>query len=179
MAEEEEEGHGKKGKEKPKKKKSNMVPAIVVALGMIVGGKMMGSGKAAPATAASTLAASGHGAAAEGEAMDCATEDILHPPVKGAVFKLEPQTLNLANGSYVKVTISLQLSKAVVLEVFKEEGEAEKAADVVLATISGRDKAEFSSPQSMAALKEKLTDEIRPKFECQVLDVLISQWVVQ
>ena len=115
MAEEEEEGHGKKGKEKPKKKKSNMVPAVVVALGMIVGGKMMGSGKAAPATAAGTLAASGHGAAAEGEVMNCAEDDILHPKTKIGAYETEALTLNLANGSFVKVALSLTLGTGVNL----------------------------------------------------------------
>ena len=177
MAEDEEASEGKKGKgDKGKKKKSNLVPAVVVAFGMLIGGKMMGGGKAAPATAAGMLAA-GHGT--EAETMNCATQDILHPPVKGGVYTLDSTTINLANGSYVKVGITLELSSAVVLETFKAEKEADPAKGVLIATITGRDKAEFASPQALEALREKLLAEIRPKFECKVLDISWSDWVVQ
>ena len=182
MADEEEEAEGKgkgKGKgDKAAKPKSNLVPAVVVTIGLVVGGKMMGGGKAAaPATAASVVAAGGaHG---EGEPMDCATEDILHPPVEGGVYKLESMPINLADGHYAKVGVALQLAASVNLELFKEEGEEFKAKDVVISIITGRDKAEFASPQAMESLKEKITEELRPKYHCEVIEVLFTEFVIQ
>jgi flagellar protein FliL len=157
---------------KKSKGKNNMIPAVVVALGLVVAGKMMG-GKTA-ASAAPVLAPH-----AAGEVMDCAVEDIRTPPKEGAVHKLDAIPINLADGHYAKVGMALQLSAAVNAELFKEESEAYKASDVLISIVGGRDKAEFNSPQALQALKEKITAEVRPKFECQVLEVLFTEFVIQ
>jgi flagellar FliL protein len=168
-----EESEGSKKDAKKGKAKNNMVPAVVVALGLVVAGKMMGGAKTA-ASAAPMIAP--HVA---GETMDCAVEDIRTPPEEGAVFKLDAIPINLADGHYAKVGMALQLSAAVNAELFKEESEAYKASDVLISIVGGRDKAEFNSPQALEALKEKITAEVRPKFECEVLEVLFTEFVIQ
>jgi flagellar basal body-associated protein FliL len=173
MADEEEsEPKGKKGDKKAGKAKSNTVPAVVVALGLILMGKQMGGAKAAPAAAPTV-------AAAANAPKDCKVEDIKSPPKEGPVAKLDSVTINLANGAYAKVGIALQLSAALTLEAFTAEGTSSKATDVLISVIGGRDRAEFASPQAMDALKEKITDLVRPKFDCVVLDVLFTEFVIQ
>lgn len=176
MAEEEEAKEGKKGKEKKEKGKSNLVPAIVVAIGLIFAGKMLGGGKSAtPATALPVATAT----AESSDTLDCKVEDIKKPPKEGPVDKLDAISINLANGHYAKVGIALQLSSAVNLETFKAEGAEVKALDKVIAVIGGRDMAEFGSPQAIEAVKEKITEEVRPAFKCEVLEVLFTEFVMQ
>ncbi len=171
MSDEETSGSGGKAAKKDKKgkPKSNLVPAIIIAVGMLLGGKMMAGGKSAPVAAA----------AGATEPVDCATQDTLKPPTEGAVFKLDSIPINLADGHYAKVGLALQLSSDVNLEVFKEESEAYKASDVLISIVGGRDRAEFGSPQALEALKESITDAVRPKFDCKVLDVLLTEFVIQ
>jgi flagellar basal body-associated protein FliL len=173
MADAEESEGTKKDAKKGKSKNNNMIPAVVVALGLVVAGKMMGGAKTA-ASAAPAMAP--HEA---GTPMDCAVEDIRTPPKEGAVFKLDSIPINLADGHYAKVGMALQLSAVVDAKLFKEESEAYKASDVLISVIGGRDRAEFNSPQALEALKEKITAEVRPKFECKVLEVLFTEFVIQ
>lgn len=180
--ESESEGKGKgKKKDKKGKGKSNLVPAVVLGLCLVVAGRMLGS-KPAPDPASAGVPG-GKVIVVEAPAkdgpMDCAAEDLKSPPTAGGVFKLDPISINLANDHYAKVGIALELSSAVNLEEFKAESEAYKALDVVISTIGGRDMAEFGSPQSLETLKEKLTEEVRPKFDCKVLEVLFTEFVMQ
>ncbi|MGE0879197.1 MAG: flagellar basal body-associated protein FliL [Acidimicrobiia bacterium] len=181
MADEDEDeaGEGKKSKKGKKDKgddeggKSNLVPAIVLALGLIVGGKMIGGGKGA-ATAAPVPAA--HGAEAP---LDCAVEDIKAPPKEGIVYPIESFPINLKDGHYLKVGIALKLTAGIEKKLFEEEGHYVMAKDVAIAVLGGRDPAEFGSPQAIEAAKEKITEEVRPLFECKVIEVLFTEFVTQ
>ncbi|HET9443508.1 MAG TPA: hypothetical protein VFO65_09305, partial [Acidimicrobiales bacterium] len=82
-----------------KKARSNLIPAVVVAVGLLGGGFMMsrGGGQAAGAAPADAAA---HGEV-EGE----------HEPEPGEILVLDPITLNLADGRFLKVGLALQLPK--------------------------------------------------------------------
>ena len=174
-AEEGTKGKGKKGKgdDDAPKGKSNLVPAIIIAVGLVLGGKMMGGGGgAAPAAAAAP-------AHAEEEELDCEAKDLEKPPKEGAVIKLDSQVINLADGKYIKVAVALQLSSAENAELFEEEGLGAKASNEVIAILTGRSGAELTTPEVRAEVQEELTASIRPLFECNVLDVLLTEFVVQ
>src|SRR3954466_13748617 len=91
------------GAPQPKKGKSNMIPAVVVAAGLLGGGYFMsgGGGAAAPA-----------GAAGAGRAATTSTTE----GVTGEVIKLDPITMNLADGRFVKLGLGLQLKEGVAVE---------------------------------------------------------------
>jgi flagellar FliL protein len=175
---EDKDGKGKKGKKGKEKKggKSNLVPAIIIAVGLILGGRFMGGGNAPAPAAASATPASEEGTAKE---KDCKVYDIKEEPEEGAVVKLDPITINLRDGHFAKVGIALTLSASKDAKKFKEEGGPYKALDRLIALIQGRDVAEFASSQAVEQLKEKLAEEVRPLYECKVLEVLFTEFVTQ
>jgi flagellar basal body-associated protein FliL len=163
---------------------SNLVPAVIVAAGLVVGGKFVAGSKnatpaqAAPAAAAAATDAKGTPTNAAGEP-DCKAYDFKNEPKKGGVAALESMTINLADGHYAKVTIALQLPETVKLEEFEKMGKTAIAADQVNKVIAGREVTDFATPQSMGELKKKLDAEIRPAYECEVLEVLVTNFVTQ
>jgi flagellar FliL protein len=174
---------GKKGKKADKegkegKGKSNLVPAVVLAVGLVLGGKMMGGGGGAAAAPTEPVPAAEH-AAEDPEHVDCAVFDIKNEPQEGGVYNLEPLSINLADGHYLKVGVALQLSVAEDLKHFTEEGLGAKAADIVIKVFGGRSMEELSSAAAVEEVKEQLAQEIRPLYHCEVLDVLLTNFVMQ
>jgi flagellar FliL protein len=109
---------GEEGAKKEKGGKSNLVPALVVAVGLIVGGFLMGRGGGGDHPAEAAAAA---------------------PPTTeatGGVAKLEAVTMNLADGKYLKVTIGLALKKGADPKEFLGTGEQAKALDLTLQQLS-------------------------------------------
>jgi flagellar protein FliL len=185
MAEDEAAEGGKKGKKGKKDKgegggqKSNLVPAVILAVGFVVGGRMMGSSGGQAAAAAPEAAAAKEAAAGHEEELDCAKEDIKKPPTEGGVYKLDAITVNLKDGHYLKVGIALVLDKALDKKKLEEEGSAAMALDPTIAVLGGRQKEEFESNRAIQAAKEEITAEVRPLFHCKVIDVKFTEFVVQ
>jgi len=171
---------GKKGKrdkgEKGGKGRSNLVPAVVIAVGLVLGGKMMGGGS----SGAETPAPGEHPAAAVDEhaPLDCEAKDLESAPKEGAVVQLPTQTLNLAGGNFLKVGVALQLSAAESKETFEEEGLAAKAANQVITVLGAHSAAELLDPAARVHVQEELTAAIRPLYECNVLEVLFTEFVI-
>ena len=94
---------GKKGKKDKKEKggKSNLVPAIVLALGILGGGYFMGQG--------------GGGTAAAGPTTTEA-------PVLGEIATVDPININLKDGHFLRVGMALQLIEGIEKAEF-EKGE--------------------------------------------------------
>src|SRR3954454_297242 len=90
-----------------KKGKSNMLPAVVVAAGLLGGGYFMSGGGGAKAEPA--------GAAVAGASATTSTTE----GANGEVVKLDPITMNLADGRFVKLGLGLQLKEGVPAEGFE------------------------------------------------------------
>lgn len=181
------EGGGKKGKKAKKAKgeggqKSNLVPAVILAVGFVIGGRMMGSGggqAAATTDAAKAEAAAVASAGAKDEKVDCAKDDIKKPKTEGGVYKLDPITVNLEDGRYLKVGIALVLDKSLDKKKLEEEGKAAIALDPTIAVLGGRKAEEFESNRAIQAAKDEITELVRPMFTCKVMDVKLTEFVVQ
>lgn len=142
--------------------KGKLVPAVVLAIGLIGGGYFMGGGKSkavAPAAAA-------------GEA---ATTTTLAAP--GEILALDSITLNLADNRLLKVGIALQLAKTAKTEEMKNE--APKALDEAITLLGGRSFADLSSPAGRAAAKEELSKKITEAYEGKVLGIYFTEFVMQ
>jgi flagellar basal body-associated protein FliL len=167
-------------KAKRSRGRSNLIPALVVAAGLVGGGALVGkqvhsSASAQPAAAPTVTQ--------PGDPMDCKAYDARERPKEGSVIKLDPISINLADDStggkhYAKVGIALQLAESVDAKKFTDENQAYRALDVVNEVIANRDVADFASPQAKF-IKSKITDEVRPLYQCGVLDVLFTDFVVQ
>lgn len=157
------EGSGKDGKDK--KGKSSLLPAVIIAVGLLgagyfVGGK--GGGGGAPAQAHETAA-------------EKTTTTEAHP--EGEVIKLEAITLNLADGRFLKVGLALQLAEGASAE--KLEGHAPVALDEAISLLGDRTYAQLSAPGGRAQAKKELTERVEKRFAGKVVDVYFTEFVMQ
>ncbi len=160
--------------------RSNLIPALVVAAGLVGGGALVGKqvhGSASAQSAAPPVTQAG-------DPVDCKVWDAREQPEEGAIAKLEPISINLEDDRsggkhYAKVGIALQLAASVDANKFEEENQAFRALDVVNSVIANRSVSEFATPQASKAIKAKITEQVRPLYGCEVLEVLFTDFVMQ
>lgn len=95
-------------------------------------------------------------------------------PEKGEVLRLEPISLNLANGSYLKLGMALQV---VAEAAHKPDGS--QAQDFAITLFTGRTKEELSDPAVREALKAELVAKVKEETHDEVFDVYFTEFVTQ
>lgn len=160
---------GKKGKKAKKEKggRSNLLPAVVLAVGIAAGGWFMGG--------------SGGGAAAS-------TETTADPAVvEGPLLGVEPLTVNLAGGHYLRVAVSLQLSDEYTDVVEDHDTGAEALAhhdetrvrDTLISLFGGRDASELSTSEGRDAARHDLHEATSELLDGTVMEVYFTEFVIQ
>lgn len=155
------EAAGKKGKKAKKDSaggKSNLVPAIVLALGILGGGYFMGQGG--------------------GESAAAAGPTTTEAPVLGEIATVDAININLKDGHFLRVGMALQLIEGVLKSDF-EKGETAKANDIVIAELGGSDMADISTSEGREKVKEKLKEKLKEVYEGEVTDVYFTDFVMQ
>ncbi len=145
-----------------KKKGKGKLVVILVALVVLLGG----------GGAAYFLVFAKHSAptaAEKAEAAKAAEEAKL-----GKVVTVDPISINLADGHFLKIGIALQESTSV-----SEDVDGSKALDTVIALYSGKSMDEISTPQGREDTKEELVKEVKEAYPDEVLDVYFTQYVMQ
>jgi flagellar FliL protein len=101
-------------------------------------------------------------------------------PVPGQVVDLEPLTLNLADGRFLKVGLSLQLAAG------SHGGEAEgetfngaKARDAAIAVFGQRTYAQLLAPKGRDSARQALDAEVQRRYPDEVLGVYLTEFVMQ
>jgi len=95
-------------------------------------------------------------------------------PDPGTVLVIEPISLNLADGHYLRLGLGLQLTKDVA-----EEPDTARALDQAVALFSGRTMAEVNSAEGREALKVELLAQLTEVYEGEVIDVYFTDYVTQ
>lgn len=95
-------------------------------------------------------------------------------PVAGAVVTIDPISINLAEGHYLKLGLALQQTAAVT-----ENVDGSKALDTAIELYSNKSMAELSDPTSREAVKKELTEKIEKKYDDEVMAVYFTQYVMQ
>lgn len=103
------------------------------------------------------------------------------PRAAGEVAVFEPISLNLAEGHYLKLGVSLQMYEA---EAAGGHGKVKavdgsKAMDVAIDMFTGRTMAELSDPAVRASLKEEYLVEVNEAYHDEVMEVYFTQFVMQ
>lgn len=158
----------KKGKkEKGAKGKSNLIPAVVLALGVAAGGYFMGGGESA----------------AEGTAEAEPEVPVVEP---GALVSLDPMTLNLDDGRFLRVGVSFLMTAEFESAEGKEGGahhfypeDAGPLQDQLIAMFAWRDGADLVGADQLAATKAELLERANELFDGQVLEVYLTDFVMQ
>jgi flagellar protein FliL len=103
-------------------------------------------------------------------------EPVAEPePVPGAVLTVDPVSLNLADGHYLRLGMALQLTEA----VGEEAPDTARALDLAIALFSGRTVAEVSDPATRDALTAELAHQLEETYEGEVIDVYLTNYVTQ
>ncbi|WP_147794763.1 flagellar basal body-associated protein FliL [Cellulomonas sp. Y8] len=92
----------------------------------------------------------------------------------GTVQAVEPISINLANGRYLRLGLGLQLTAEVA-----EDVDTVKALDLAIALFSQRSIDELNTPEGRDALKNQLATQLTEVYEGEVVDVYFSNFVYQ
>lgn len=95
-------------------------------------------------------------------------------PEPGEVLAVDPVSLNLEGGHYLRLGLALQLTKDV-----SEAPDPSQAVDHAIALFSGRSVEEVSDPKTREKLRDQLADELSDVYEGEVMAVYLTNYVTQ
>lgn len=139
----------------PPKKKRTLLLLVIVAVvaGVGLGGAYMVMGSKS-----------------EGEAAEVVEPE----PIPGEVFKIDPISINLAGGHYLRLGLGLQL-----VEGAAHEPNAAPALDAAIAMFSGLPIETVSDPAERERLKAELAEQLHGVYHEEVIDVYLTDFVTQ
>lgn len=170
MAKKKQQEDGAEGGEK-KKRSPLILVGLCLALG---GGGYMLGGRSAGASG-------GDGAAATTTTivqLEGCHEGIDATTAEHHAIDLPAMNVNLNDGHYLRVTVSLGLCPDVVVTEEKPLVTA-PAKDLIVSTLSGRSMAELADPEGREEVKEQLRDRIADAYPEQVHDIYFLEFVMQ
>lgn len=150
--------------DKAAKGKSNLVPAIVLAVGIAAGGYFMG------------------GSSDKATADDKKSEE--EAPKPGEIATMEPLSVNLADGHFLKVGVAVVLAEGIEPGEF-QKGKIAKAKDMLIDRLGGVPMETLTSPENRKALKEELSARAKEIYideetkQPTVLEVYFTDFVMQ
>lgn len=155
------------GKPGPKKMIVTAVLAVVlIGVGYVLGGQMGGSGAAVAEESAETAPE--------------ATEEGAEEVHVGIVVDLDAVNVNLADGHYLRVAISLGLSPDIDFgHGSVEDFPVAAASDTLLYTFSGRTLAELSSTEGREHARIELAEGLAEHYGEDVVSVYYTEFVMQ
>jgi flagellar FliL protein len=106
-------------------------------------------------------------------------EAAVHEPVPGPVVDLEPLTLNLADGRFLKVGLSLQLTEEAASGHGEEGVNGAKARDAAIGIFGQRTYAQLLAPKGREAARKALDAEVKHRYEGEVIKVYLTEFVMQ
>ena len=95
-------------------------------------------------------------------------------PVAGAVVKLDPITVNLAAGHFLKLGLSLQASADA-----GEDVSGAKALDAAIGLFTGRTVEELAKRDGREKAKAALVKQVAELYEDKVYDIYFTDFVMQ
>jgi flagellar protein FliL len=157
-----------------------ILPTVLLILGAVYMFVLAPSGDssstAKTTTASAKAKASAAAAAASGEEPSTDGEEDPAPvstEVPGKLVVVEPVTINLANGHYLKVGLAMQATAAA-----GEEVTPSKAADSLITEFSGKTVDEIATKEGREAAKKALLKMIRKSYEKQVYELYYTTYVM-
>jgi len=95
-------------------------------------------------------------------------------PLPGVVVRMDPISINLAGGHYLKVGIALQATIDA-----HEEPDGSHAQDLVVSRLTGRTVEELADAAAREAIKAELVTEVGESYHHEVIDMWFYEFVTQ
>lgn len=147
---------GKKGK-KEKGGKSNLLPAIVLAIGLVAGGYLMGGSDDKAAAGA---------------------KETTTTLAKGEISISDPISINLADGHFLKVSVGVQLAEGIEPGEFAK-GKIAEVNDMLIELAGGEDINVLSTRDGRKKLNDEMTKLALKELEGEVLGFYFNDFVMQ
>jgi flagellar FliL protein len=147
---------------KAHKSRNNLIPAVVLAVGLAAAGYFFSSGK-------------GGGTASAAPATPVATTPTT--VAEGDIVKLDATTLNLADGRFLKIGIGLQLKKGIKPEEYTTK--SAKALDLAITLFGSKTYAQLADPAARSAAKDQLSADVVKAYDGEVTRVYFTEFVMQ
>jgi flagellar FliL protein len=97
---------------------------------------------------------------------------IVHTP--GIIVTVDPITVNLAGGHFLKLGMALQADKSAPADV-----SGAKALDLAIELFSNKTIAELSTKDGRDKAKEKLVEQVTEAYDNEVYDIYFTEFVYQ
>jgi len=165
--------------EKTKKKRGNLLPAVIVAIGLFGGAFMMKGGKAKAATTTTTAGKAGAAAAGPGGATGSTTTLPTSAKTLAQFAKLDDITLNLEDGHYLKIGIALQLSPKALVTDYTTGGSASMALDLAISVLGADTYNQLMQPAFRADAKAELDKQVVAAYGGLVQGIYFTDFVMQ
>ena len=155
----------------PDRGRGRLIPALLVSVALVVAGYFVGGRGGGPATGSEPV-----------------VTVVVEEPTVERVLDLEPVNVNLADGRYLRVGISMGIahSEDESLDAAATGGEESittepvaPAADLVLATFAGRSFEELASAAGREKARSALRDGLQELYGDEVLTVFFTEFVMQ
>ncbi len=101
------------------------------------------------------------------------------PQEPGAVVKMEPITMNLADGHYLKLGMALQFAVSDGGGHGGSDPDGSHALDIAISHFSNREVAELSSGTAREKAKKELVKKVRKAYHDEVMDIYFTEFVMQ
>jgi flagellar protein FliL len=95
-------------------------------------------------------------------------------PEPGEVLTLEPITLNLTDGHYLKLRLALQATADV-----EKKLDGSRAMDLAVSEFSNRPVAELSGNEAREASKAALKQKVSDAYKGDVMDIYFTEFVME
>jgi len=95
-------------------------------------------------------------------------------PKPGKVIPLDPITVNLAGGHYLKIHLALQATADA-----GDTMDGSQALDLTVAQFSNLNLADLASTEGRTKAKEKLLTAVEKAYEDKVMDIYFTEFVMQ
>lgn len=98
------------------------------------------------------------------------------PPVGGDVVAMDPSTLNLADGHYLKIAVAIQLVKG---KATATDFDTSQAAELVINEFSNRNVVALNTNAARKRLTQQLLVAVKKAYPGEVFNVFVTQFVTQ
>src|SRR4051812_43373094 len=173
--------------EAPAKSKKKLIIIVVVVLALVAAKMFILKPK--PVTAAEKAANEKteeialHDKCAAANGLELITKETPTTVAPDESKELSPNdssvTVNLADGAYLKVGISLQLDAGVDPKVAKEDGLGGLATDLTLKELAKHTMAGLAPPSARNKVQQQLSFDVCKAYDGKVLSVYFTEFVMQ
>lgn len=100
-------------------------------------------------------------------------------PEPGSIVKLDPITMNLSDGHYLKIGIALQLQKGTGGKSETTTVDGAKALDAAISLLGDRTYAQLAAPGGREAAKAQLSQAVAQRYPHEVMGIYFTEFAMQ